>query len=200
MEKWSSRWASSLVFAGFLLAGCTGGSSDGETPPDFVGAVAEEYGLSPDGLTVENSAEASFPLTDRVLQTAKVYDLASDQVYTIAFDEDGNVVDESEFVAAETAARDGKYGNIDERLFERLQVLADDESVPVSIWAKEEPSREVAQEILVEWLEAGGYEATHVDELAPFVGATLPKQAILELAEHPTVFRIFLDEETGGDG
>jgi len=189
-----------LLVCLLAVAGCGGsGGDDGDEASDFITAAVEIYGLSPDDLEVQTTSEARFPLTERTLRTAKVYDRSTEQVYAVALDEDGAIVDEEELAAAELAAQKEKCGALDTRLCERVATLGDDDVLAVTIFTYDQPSIAEGQAPVLAWLDEHGREPDGVGELSPIVDVTLSKNEILKLAGEPAVFRVFL-QETGADG
>ena len=98
--------------------------------------VTRQYGSAAGNLLASKPEFFHLPVTEVSFSLVKVIDTGNEKSYGIAFDSFGNVVDPSSLRAAEVVARWERYGPLDPGLYDRLLVMADDESITVAIWLK----------------------------------------------------------------
>ena len=65
----------------------------------------------------------------------KAVDRTTGEGMDLAFDQDGKRIDANEVLAAIEKRRLGRFGKLEESLARRIEGAADDEEIPVSIWA-----------------------------------------------------------------
>ncbi|MCA8960997.1 MAG: S8 family serine peptidase, partial [Planctomycetes bacterium] len=132
LPSWSLTLPLTLILA---LVG-SAHADDGDFAESALLSIAARENLDADLLQLVDLADRELPLTGRNVVEAKVVDTVSGQTYGITLDESGAIVDGAELRAAEAAARRGKYGALDTRLFERLESMTELSEVAVAFWLR----------------------------------------------------------------
>ena len=96
--------------------------------------VAETYDLEPDVLAVGEGHDFVLPLTGKQFWRAVVMYPAAGQVYDVAIDPEGEIVDAAALRREESRAYAAKYGKLDPQLYDLLDTKDDQELVRVGIW------------------------------------------------------------------
>lgn len=98
--------------------------------------VAKEQGLALDRLQLGILEPAALPVTGKTLYRAKVIDKETGKVFGVAVDANGMSHDWDKAKQAERAAYLAKYGKLHPALYDRLQKMADTETLTVGMWLK----------------------------------------------------------------
>ncbi len=104
--------------------------------------VTQRYGLSLASLRIAYQSPAIYPLTDHSYLCVLVEDTASGKEYGVAVDlKTKATMSNEEMETLEREARVARYGKLEPALYERLQGLGDEETLPVAIWIAAGPGQ-----------------------------------------------------------
>lgn len=116
--------------------------------------IAKREGIPVEGLDITADHEWAFPLIGRTFRFVSIMDIrtTAGQVYPVLVDlRDGHVeADVNAVVAAERAAYWAKYGKFHPSLYERLQGIDDEDSLPIAIWLAPHPETRTQEEVFIE--------------------------------------------------
>jgi Subtilase family len=193
--------------------------------------VVADVPALPDGLRVEHMVGFrvdELQLTrvpvgaggERVARLVKAVDRASGEPVQMAFGEDGERIDFDELVASVEQRRVERFGRLEEALARRIEEAADDEVVPVTIWApieggpvvgdkrrdgptterpahEDETDAQVREATVALTRTLRRYEVAEVRPAgtAPMVEAEATVAVLRELARSEAVGAVFLREE-----
>jgi len=193
--------------------------SSGASVPSFkelaLRSISERQGVSIEYLSILNEGEAAFPLIGQKLWAVKILDAKAMKIYGVYIDADGNRVDIDKIKALEKEQYAKKYGKLEKTLFNHLQTISPDESIEVAIWLtssstglsrsgtftegeyrefllSKEKAYAIAQEPIVDFITARGFQVTYRSRYAPLIFAKLPKSMITELQSKLDVDMIYL--------
>lgn len=126
------------MWLSFLLLMCLSSSAHADEPlaDAILKIVAGEQNIEQSGLQIATIEARPFPLTGITLYQAKVVNTATGEVYRVVVDETATKQDVDAARNAELAAYQDQYGSLDPALYERLQTMADDERLMVTIWLR----------------------------------------------------------------
>ena len=99
--------------------------------------IAKREGIPLEVLQVVDDHPTEYPNLGRQFQVVTIVDTRPQgQIYKLLVDLKSGHIEEdiSALMAAETQAYQKRYGKLQPALYERLQVLKDDEALPVAIW------------------------------------------------------------------
>jgi hypothetical protein len=111
--------------------------------------IANREGIPADDLKVVADHPTEYPNLGRKFQVITLVDTRPQgQVYKLLVDlQSGHIEqDVSALLAAEARAHQARYGKLQRALYERLQPLKDDETLPVAIWVAASPGQSLAEQ------------------------------------------------------
>jgi len=124
---------------------------DSPLPPPVVESYAQialQYivkreGVPIDDLLIAHQHRREYPLLGRQFMAFTIFDQITRRDFYLLVDlEDGSVVDDVETMErAEAEAHRAKYGELHPLLYERLQTVGEEETLPVAIWVGGERGR-----------------------------------------------------------
>jgi len=124
---------------------------DSPLPPPVIEAyapvalqyIAKREGISLDDLLVAHQHPREYPLLERQFLAFTIFDRATRRDFHLLVDLDDNSVmgDMAAVEQAEADARHTKYGKLHPLLYERLQTVGEEETLPVAIWVGGERGR-----------------------------------------------------------
>ena len=118
-----------------------------ETPPDTLKAleyIAAREGIPVESLLVVNQHQQEYAALGKAFWAVTALENKKDgKWYTVMIDlGDGSFVDDIEAVErAEELARQAKYGKLEPALYERLETMQPEDTVPVAVWIAGKPAR-----------------------------------------------------------
>ncbi len=127
-----------LLLAFFLCITTTFALAQEPATEGMLRHVAATRDLARENLEVVHETLWVLPLTEQTLHMAKVMDRATGNIYGVAADASGDIVDEQVLQAAERQAYLARYGKLSPDLFDRMQQTTPDETIPVLIWLDEQ--------------------------------------------------------------
>jgi len=128
--------------------------------------ASQEYGAPVAELKILNTAQAVYNYSGQSAYDYKILNQATNEIYVVSLDSNGQKMDASEMVAADLASYTATYGKIDLALYEALASVREDAIVPVII-ALVEPEGAVAQRVAPEQeMTEADYAAFRSDALA----------------------------------
>lgn len=83
---------------------------------------------------IVNEREANFPLSNQKIWETKIIDMKSTEVYGVAFDDLGNIIDPKAVKTNESAEHARKYGKLEVDLYDKLQKIQSEEKIKVALW------------------------------------------------------------------
>lgn len=111
--------------------------------------IAKREGIPVDTLRVVDDHPTEYPNLGRQFQVVTVLDTRPQgQAYKLLVDlRSGRIEEEvSTLLAAEARAHQARYGKLQRALYERLQSLDDEETLPVAIWVAASPGQSLAEQ------------------------------------------------------
>lgn len=111
--------------------------------------IAKQEGIPIDALSIVADHSTEYPNLGRQFQVVTVLDTRPQgQVYKLLVDLRSGRVEEdvSALLAAEARAHQARYGKLQPALYERLQLLNEDETLPVAIWVAAGPGQSLAEQ------------------------------------------------------
>ncbi len=102
-----------------------------------VALVARRTGTSPEKLSLLGSTSARFELSRQSAQCFKVLDESTGTIHQVALDEQGYETDLVALELAEESAQTARYGKLEPRLADLLDLAGDEAPVKVAIWLHE---------------------------------------------------------------
>lgn len=96
--------------------------------------AARNQGLAAGELQVLDSTTVNLPLTNRIVNTAKIVSTRDENILAAAIDERGEEVDLALLKQEEERAYVARYGKLDPALYNRVQGLRGTERVKVAFW------------------------------------------------------------------
>ncbi len=111
--------------------------------------IAKREGIPIESLEIVADHRSDYPALGRQFQVVTVLDTRPQgQVYKLLVDlRDGRVEEDvSALLAAEARAHESRYGKLEPALYERLQGLKDDDTLPVAIWMAASPGKSLAEQ------------------------------------------------------
>jgi hypothetical protein len=98
--------------------------------------IAEQKGVSPDTLLIEQEHPRSYPLLGREFMAFTILDTSDGQAFVLLVDVDSGAVEDdlSALEQANAEAHLARYGKLDLALHERLQSGDDAATLPVALW------------------------------------------------------------------
>lgn len=114
------------------------GSGGGKQAPKNLEPIAlskinKKTGAAVNDLTIQSSAIATFPLTEKVAYSFTISNSRKSETYEVLLDKDGNELDRKQLVDDELSATKAKYGKLEPALAEKLENAAVDERIPIQI-------------------------------------------------------------------
>jgi hypothetical protein len=104
------------------------------TEQRLVEVAARKQGLAASELQLLDSAIVNLPLTNRIVNTAKIVSPRDENVLAASIDERGEEVDLALLKQEEERAYISKYGKLDPALYNRVQGLRSADKVKVAFW------------------------------------------------------------------
>jgi hypothetical protein len=209
-----------VIGASIVIPGSSLGSTS-KTPASkraatdlILAAASAKAGVAADQLTVGDRYTQNLPLTGQTLDVAKVFDSSTGATQVVAVNQGGQRVDYDAALAAESAARQARYGKLDPRLAAKLETLKGNEKIPVTIWvnvpdvavdrpagqsiaahlAAVEASVAPARQAVVDAIKQLG-EGAATSQYAPAVSAELNRGQIMSLQRRSDVDTIYGPED-----
>lgn len=111
--------------------------------------IAKREGIPIESLDIVADHRSDYPALGRQFQVVTVLDTRPQgQVYKLLVDLHNGRVEEdiSALLAAEARAHQSRYGKLQPTLYERLQGLKDDDTLPVAIWVAASPGKSLAEQ------------------------------------------------------
>ncbi len=111
--------------------------------------IAKREGIPTDALRIAADHRTEYPNLGRKFQVITLVDTRPQgQVYKLLVDlQSGHIEqDVSALLAAEAQAYQTRYGKLQPALYERLQGIRDDETLPVAIWVAASPGQSLAEQ------------------------------------------------------
>lgn len=111
--------------------------------------IAKREGIPIESLEIVADHRSDYPALGRQFQVVTVLDTRPQgQVYKLLVDlRDGRAEEDvSALLAAEARAHESRYGKLEPALYERLQGLKDDDTLPVAIWMAASPGKSLAEQ------------------------------------------------------
>lgn len=111
--------------------------------------IATREGISTGALRIVADHPTEYPNLDRQFQVVTIWDTRPQgQIYKLLVDLQSGRIEEdvSALLAAETRAHESRYGKLQPALYERLQGLNDDETLPVAVWVAAGPGQSLAEQ------------------------------------------------------
>ena len=111
--------------------------------------IANREGIPVDILRVIGDHPTEYPNLGRQFQVVTALDARPQgQVYKLLVDLQSGRIEEdvSALLAAEARAHQSRYSKLQTVLYERLQTLKDDETLPVAIWVAASPGQSLAEQ------------------------------------------------------
>lgn len=111
----------------------------GQSASDFkaIDEIAKRTGIPAGALEIQDTATVVHPTTRVQLSISKAKDRNTGQIYTVAFDQNGRVIDSQTAEADEKKARKLKFGKLDPKLAEKVtgaEKNKGSDEIPVSLW------------------------------------------------------------------
>ena len=107
-----------------------------ETEEKLIREAAKNRNLEPEDLELLTSSTLKLPLTKGSLPAAKLLNRKTDEVFTIALDENDRETDPKGLRQEEVLARSAKYGKLDPFLYDRTRAMRAGDLVKVGMWLK----------------------------------------------------------------
>ncbi|MEM2570400.1 MAG: S8 family serine peptidase [Thermoproteota archaeon] len=173
--------------------------------------ISRTYNIPITQLSVENSAFLRLPESGKVLWEAKVIDRVSGNIFMVALNEAGEIVNRTKVINEERLLQDKNYGKLETGLYKKLMESENDELIEVAIWLndqnlypsinrneiindssklktmlKEASSKiEAIEKPLIDYLQSSGYKITYASKYAPLVYVLMSKKEISKFAYNP---------------
>ncbi len=179
--------------------------------------ISQKYAMPKEQLMIANEKEADFPLSNQKIWEAKIVDIKSTEVYSVAYDDLGNIIDPKAVKTNESAEHARKYGKLEVDLYEKLQKIQPDEKIKVALWLKpmnitlqQKPYKRVDEKArgeflaaykqdiaekekpLIDALEAIGFKTLYISQYAPLIYAEIPRNVIIELEKRDDIDAIYI--------
>lgn len=110
--------------------------------------IAKRENIPTEALTIAADHPIEYPALGRKLQVVTLLDDRPEgQIYKLLVDlADGRIEEDvSALLAAEAKAHQARYGKLELALYERLQTLKGDDTVPVAVWMAAQPGQTLAE-------------------------------------------------------
>jgi len=111
--------------------------------------IAKRENVPAEALTVAADHPTEYPALGRKFQVVTLLDDRPEgQIYKLLVDlADGRIEEDvSALLAAEAKAHQARYGKLELALYERLQTLKGDDTVPVAVWMAAQPGQTLAEQ------------------------------------------------------
>ncbi len=111
--------------------------------------IAKRENIPAEALTIAADHPTEYPALGRKFQVVTLLDNRPEgQIYKLLVDlADGRIEEDiSALLAAEAQAHQARYGKLEPALYERLQMLKDDDTVPVAVWMAAQPGQTLAEQ------------------------------------------------------
>lgn len=111
--------------------------------------ISKRENVPIEALIVAADHPTEYPASGRRFQVVTLVDTRPEgQVYKLLVDLTSGRIEEdiSALLAAEAQAHQARYGKLEPALYERLQTLKDDDTVPVAVWVAAQPGRTLAEQ------------------------------------------------------
>lgn len=178
--------------------------------------ISQKYAVPKEQLMIVNEKEANFPMSNQKIWEAKIVDIKSIEVFGVAFNDLGNIIDPKAVKTKESAEYARKYGKQEVDLYEKLQKIQPDEKIKVALWLTpinitlQQPynradekargeflaayKRDIAEKEkpVIDALEAVGFRALYTSRYAPLIYAEIPKNFILELEKRDDIDAVYI--------
>lgn len=109
--------------------------------------IAQREGIPVEALTIASDHPTEYPALGRKFQVVTLVDTRFDgEVYKLLVDLSNGQIEEDIFalLAAEAQAYQARNNKLEPALYERLQVLEDDDIIPVAVWVKASSNKGLA--------------------------------------------------------
>lgn len=106
--------------------------------------ISKRENIPIEALIVAADHLTEYPVSGRKFQVVTLMDTRPEgQVYKLLVDLTSGQIEEdiSALLAAEAQAHQARYGKLEPALYERLQTLKDDDTVPVAVWMAAQPGQ-----------------------------------------------------------
>ncbi len=111
--------------------------------------ISERENIPVEALTIAADHLTEYPASGRKFQVVTLMDTRPEgQVYKLLVDLTSGRIEEdvSALLAMEVQAHQARYGKLEPALYERLQTLKDDDTVPVAVWMAAQPGQTLADQ------------------------------------------------------
>jgi len=109
--------------------------------------LAQREKIAPENLVIVNEFRREAPLLGRTFQAVTVLDTESGRFFQVLVDLDSGQVEDREAIEeAEEERHHAKYGKLQPALYERLQIMREDEMVTVTIWVIAQAGKGLAEQ------------------------------------------------------
>jgi hypothetical protein len=210
------------LFTTMLLVVSINASSQGQADSEasVLAQAAKLTGEAESNLEALNVVTANYPALGEQATVAKVYNRGSGELIQVTLDAEGAAIDRN--LSAENLAAEIANGPLQSSVTSRLAQAAPDELISVAFWVpgnlpdSVRPDGAVDRETLeaakveaynnrvadlaaarqgfLAALAATGFSPDYVSPSTPLIAATLPASQVLQLAGHPDVVHVFLNE------